>query len=299
MNKDPQDRREFLRQVPRLGATMLAAQWATASPQAYAQAQNPAPPVPAPPVPAAPPPAAPAPGAGLPPHWLGKEQIAMLIYPDFTALDMVGPQYMLAGLMGATVHLVAASREPVKSDTGLVFVPSMTMAECPRDLDILFVPGGSRGTIAAMRDRKLVEWVAEQGRRAKWVSSVCTGSMVLAQAGLLRGKRATSHWVTRELLANFGAIPVDERVVWDGNTVTGAGVSAGIDLGLEVVARLRDATYAQAMQLAAEYAPRPPFNAGTPRTAPPNVHALISGRFDKLRAQMTESAKDMLAAPAQ
>ncbi len=222
----------------------------------------------------------------------------MLIYPDFTALDMVGPQYMLAGLMGAKVHLVAASREPVKTDTGLVFMPSMTMDECPRDLDILFVPGGARGTIAAMRDRQFIEWVADRGSRAKLVSSVCTGSMILAQAGLLRGKRATSHWVSRELLRHFGATPVDERVVWDGNIVTGAGVSAGIDLGIEIVARLRDDTYAQAMQLLAEYAPRPLFNAGTPKTAPAQVLTLITGRFDQLRVQMTESAKDALAAPA-
>lgn len=295
MNEDRQnlqDRRDFLGCVPRLGAAMLAAQWAAT---ASAQSATPAPPSSA----ASAGPANPPQGAGaMPPSWQGKEQIAMLIYPDFTALDMVGPQYMLAGLMGAKVHIVAASREPLKSDTGLVFVPSMTLAECPRDLDILFVPGGARGTIAAMRDPQLIEWVAEQGRRAKLVSSVCTGSMILAQAGLLRGKRATSHWVTRELLRHFGAIPVDERVVWDGNTVTGAGVSAGIDLGIEVVAHLRDATYAQAMQLAAEYAPRPPFNAGTPGTAPPHVHALISSRFDWLRAQMTESAKQALPAPA-
>lgn len=278
------DRRRFLGLAQALGGALLGTAGSTAAA---------APPAPAPT------PSAPATGnSALPAHWMGKEQIAMLIYPDFTALDMVGPQYMLAGLMGAKVQLVAASREPVKTDTGLVLVPNMTLDECPQELDLLFVPGGARGTIAAMRDRSLIEWVAHRGSRAKLLSSVCTGSMILAQAGLLRGKRATSHWVTRELLSHFGAIPVDERVVWDGNLVTGAGVSAGIDLGIEVVARLRDATYAQAMQLAAEYAPRPPYNAGTPKTAPADVLALMSARFAPLRAQMTQSAKDALPAPA-
>ncbi len=281
MNEESREirgRRDFLRHAHWLGAALMTAEWGSA----WAQS--------------APPPAA-APHPPSHARWQGSEQIAMLVYPDFTALDLVGPQYLLAGLTGAKVHLVSASREPVKTDTGLHLIPSMTLDECPEELDILFVPGGARGTIAAMRNRHLVEWVADRGRRAKLLSSVCTGSMILAQAGLLRGKRATSHWVTRDLLSHFGAMPVDERVVWDGNTVTGAGVSAGLDLGLEVVAKLRDDTYAQAMQLLAEYAPRPPFNAGTPRTAPSNVHALVSERFDSLRAQMIESARDALQAP--
>ncbi len=220
----------------------------------------------------------------------------MLMYPEFTAIDLVAPQYFLAGLMGAKVHLIAASLEPVKTDTGLIFVPSMTLDDCPPDLDVLFVPGGTRGTLAAMRDKSLVDWVADRGQRAKLVSSVCTGSMILAQAGLLRGKRATSHWVTRELLTHFGATPVNKRVVWDGKVVTGAGVSAGIDLGISISARLRDDTYAQAQQLLAEYAPQPPFNSGTPEMAPQNVVDLVSGRFDALRSQIIESAKDSLGA---
>lgn len=235
--------------------------------------------------------------AGVPPHWHGKEQIAMLLYPEFTALDLVGPQYMLAGLMGAKVHLVARTLDPVRTDTGIAVVPTMTMAQCPADLDILFVPGGGMGTLNAMNDKALVQWVADRGSRARLVSSVCTGSLVLGQAGLLRGKRATSHWVTHALLKEFGATPVDERVVWDGHTVTGAGVSAGIDLGLSIVAKLRDDFYAQGMQLLAEYAPRPPFNAGTPATAPKDVHAMMSGMFDGLRAQMQVASRDALPAP--
>ncbi|MFO1273600.1 MAG: DJ-1/PfpI family protein [Rubrivivax sp.] len=232
--------------------------------------------------------------SAFPPEWLGKEQIAMLIYPEFTALDLVGPQYMFASLWGAKVQLVAASREPVRSDTGLVFIPDATLDETPADLDILFVPGGGQGTLKAMQDSRLVAWIAERARRAKLVASVCTGSMILGQAGLLRGKRATSHWVTHALLRDFGAVPVDERVVWDGKLVTGAGVSAGLDLGLAVVARLRDKPYAQGVQLLAEYAPQPPFNAGTPKTAPAEVHQMMGSMFDGLLAGMRATAKTAL-----
>lgn len=234
--------------------------------------------------------------SAFPPEWMGKERIAMLLYPEFTALDLVGPQYMFASLWGAKVLLVAASREPVRSDTGLVFVPDATLEEAPADLDILFVPGGGQGTLKAMQDARLVAWVADRARRARLVASVCTGSMILGQAGLLRGKRATSHWVTHPLLKDFGAVPVDERVVWDGKLVTGAGVSAGLDLGLAVVARLRDKPYAQGVQLLAEYAPQPPFNAGTPKTAPPEVHQLMGSMFDALLVGMRASAKSALGA---
>lgn len=234
--------------------------------------------------------------SAFPPQWLGKEQIAMLIYPEFTALDLVGPHYMFTSLWGAKVHLVAATKAPVRSDAGLNFIPDMTLAEAPADLDILFVPGGSQGTLKVMQDPAQIAWIADRGRRAKLVASVCTGSMILGQAGLLRGKRATSHWATHALLKDFGAVPVDERVVWDGPLVTGGGVSAGLDLGLSVVARLRDKPYAQSVQLLAEYAPEPPFNAGTPKTAPPEVHHMMSSMFDALRADMRASAKKALGA---
>jgi cyclohexyl-isocyanide hydratase len=215
----------------------------------------------------------------MPAHWMGKEQIAMLIYPEFTALDMVGPQYMFASLMGATVHIVAKTREPVRSDTGLVFTPSATFDECPKDLDLLFVPGGSVGTLAAIRDDATRQFVADRGSRAKWVTSVCTGSLVLGAAGLLKGYKATSHWVTRDLLSLTGATPVDERVIRDRNRITGAGVTAGIDFGLFIASQLRDAEYAQALQLIAEYDPKPPFDAGSPKTAPPRVVKTIRDMF--------------------
>ncbi|MBK6853288.1 MAG: DJ-1/PfpI family protein [Burkholderiales bacterium] len=216
---------------------------------------------------------------GMPAHWTGKEQIGMLLYPGFTALDYVGPHYMFASLMGAKVHHVSASLAPVTSDTGLVLVPSVTLADCPKDLDVLFVPGGGEGTLAAMRDDALLAFVADRGSRARWVTSVCTGSLVLGAAGLLKGYRATSHWVARDLLAEAGATPVDARVVRDRNRLTGAGVSAGLDLGLTLVEILRDRLYAQSVQLLAEYAPQPPLNAGTPTNAPPEATAMMRDMF--------------------
>lgn len=234
--------------------------------------------------------------SAMPPQWQGKEQIAMLLYPDFTALDLVGPYHMFTSLWGATVHLVAAKKEPVRGQNGITFMPSMTLDETPADLDILFVPGGDVGTLKVMQDPRTIAWVADRARRAKLVASVCTGSMILGQAGLLRGRRATSHWAMHALLKDFGAIPVDRRVVWDGKLVTGAGVSAGLDLGLAVVAKLRDKTYAQGVQLMAEYAPRPPLHAGTPKTAPPAVRQMMDPMFDSLRAGMRASAKSALGA---
>lgn len=229
--------------------------------------------------------------SGMPAHWVGKEQIALVVYPEFTALDMVGPQYMLANLMGAKVHLVAKTREPVRSDTGLTFVPNLTFEECPAELDVLFVPGGSKGTLDAIRDPQTLAFVADRGARARLVTSVCTGSLVLGAAGLLQGYRATSHWVTRDLLGLVGAQPVNSRVVRDRNRVTGAGVSAGLDLGLMLVQQLRDREYAQAVQLLAEYAPRPPLDAGTPERAPPKVRRMMSDMFVGLREGLTESLR--------
>jgi putative intracellular protease/amidase len=215
----------------------------------------------------------------FPPSWHGKEQIAFLIYPEFTALDMVGPHYMFTNLMGSTTHLVAKTKAPVKSDTGLVFVPSATFDECPRDLDILCVPGGTTGTLAAMQDDAVMRFLKDRGARAKYVTSVCTGSLLLGAAGLLEGYRATSHWVTRDLLPIFGAVPAPGRVVKDRNRITGGGVTAGIDFGLSLVGALRDTQYAEAVQLLAEYAPEPPFNAGTPERAPAAVKSMMDAMF--------------------
>lgn len=201
----------------------------------------------------------------------GPVRIAMLLYPGVTALDVVGPQAILAGLAPGSLHLVAASPGPVASDTGLALVATAGYAGCPADLDVLMVPGGD-GTPAAMREPALIAFVRDRAARAAWVTSVCTGSLILGAAGLLDGYRATSHWCVRErVLPLLGAIPVDARVVFDRNRVTAAGVSAGLDFALALAARLRGEDYARTSQLVLEYAPRPPFHAGTPAEAGPDI----------------------------
>jgi cyclohexyl-isocyanide hydratase len=196
-------------------------------------------------------------------------RIAMLVYPGLTALDLVGPQTFLAGLAPGNLHLVGAEPGPVTSDTGLVLVATHGFATCPADLDVLFVPGGD-GTPTQMGDAALLAFLRNRAARAGWIASVCTGSLILGAAGLLRGYRATSHWSVRDaVLPLLGARPVAERVVFDRDRVTAAGVSAGLDLGLALAAHLRGDSYARTAQLVAEYAPAPPFRAGTPAEAGP------------------------------
>ncbi|WP_295531889.1 DJ-1/PfpI family protein [Novosphingobium sp. Chol11] len=228
-------------------------------------------------------------GKGL----MGSEQIAMLLYPGFTTLDLVGPHYFFACMFGAKVHLVttAANLAPVASDLGLAVAPTMTMAECPRDLDLIFVPGGADGTLNVMLEKAAIAFIADRGSRAKHVTSVCTGSMVLGKAGLLKGKRATSHWAARPVLADFGATPVDARVVTDGNVTTGAGVSAGIDFGIAIVAALRGRAYAESLMLQAEYHPEPPFPGGTLATTSPEVSAMMQEMFAPLETKFRALAK--------
>ncbi|WP_424360198.1 DJ-1/PfpI family protein [Methylocystis parvus] len=226
----------------------------------------------------------------MPANWMGKERIAFLIYPGFTALDMVGPQYMLANLMGAKIDIVAKSLDPIRSDTGLVFTPSLRFEDAKLDFDILCVPGGSQGTLAAMRDDATIAFIRDAGRKAKFVTSVCTGSMLLGAAGLLDGYRATSHWVTKPLLPIFGATPAKGRFVQDRNRITAEGVTAGLDFALSLVAQLRDEKYAQGVQLLAQYAPDPPFHAGEPDTAPKDVTRMIDGMFVGLRKDMRLAA---------
>jgi putative intracellular protease/amidase len=210
----------------------------------------------------------------VPPSWKGKEKIGIVIYDHITALDVIGPHYFLGRLAGAEVHFVAKALRPVPSEYGLTLMPTATFETCPRDLDVLLVGGGTSGTLAAMRDPETIAFLADSGSRAKWVTSVCTGSLLLGQAGLLRGYRATSHWLGRPLLKDFGAIEVDERVVFDRNRATGAGVSAGLDLGLALIQRLRPVEFAQMVQLFAEYAPEPSLDSGTPDKAPAPVLAM-------------------------
>lgn len=227
----------------------------------------------------------------FPAHWHGSEKIAFLAYPQFTALDLVGPHYMIGSLMGATTHIVAKSREPVVSDMNLAIVPTATFEECPKDLDIICVPGGTSGTLAAMRDDATMAFLKDRGSRAKYVSSVCTGSLILGAAGLLKGYKATSHWATRDLLDIFGAEPVNARVVTDRNRITGAGVTAGLDMGLSFLAMKRDADYARGVQLIAEYHPEPPFDAGTPERAGPKATEMMTAMFEPFVAEARKAAE--------
>ncbi|MBV8137168.1 MAG: DJ-1/PfpI family protein [Deltaproteobacteria bacterium] len=206
------------------------------------------------------------------PSAAGRRQIAMLVYPGFAALDLVGPHQFVAGLMEADVHLVWKNKDAIATGPGnLSILPTATFEECPPDLDLLFVPGGLEGTIAVMRDEKVLSFLSERGARAKYVTSVCTGSLVLGAAGLLRGYRATSHWAFKDLLPLVDAIPAPGRVVEDRNRITGAGVTSGIDFGLTVSARMSGAEAAEMLQLLNEYDPDPPFDAGTPAKAGPQT----------------------------
>lgn len=224
--------------------------------------------------------------------WMGDERIGMLLYPGMTAMDLIGPHCMFGSLMGATVLLVAKSLDPVTSDAGVTIVPTATFETCPRDLTVLFAPGGTDGTLAAAADAETRAFMADRGERAKYVTSVCSGSLILGAAGLLKGYKATSHWSVRHVLAGFGAIPTDARVVRDRNRITGAGVTAGLDFGLMMVAALRDRIYAECAQLVSEYDPRPPFHAGSMKTAPAEVKTAMV----QLLADFTRKAEELAAA---
>ena len=230
-----------------------------------------------------------------PPEWTKAETIAFLIYPRFTALDMVGAHHMLASLLGAKVQIVARTKEPVASDMGLVFTPTASFEDCPADLDILCIPGGSSGTLAAMEDEATLRFVRDRGGRAKFVTSVCTGSLILGAAGLLDGYRATSHWVVKPSLSIFGATPAEGRVVIDRNRITAAGVTAGMDFGLALVGHLRDRPYAEVVQLLAEYAPQPPYDAGSPDRAPAAVREMVEAMFPTFLADVETKGRAAFA----
>lgn len=225
--------------------------------------------------------------SSMPAEWLGDEQIVFLGYQGMTALDLIGPQYMLGSLWGATSKIVAKTKDPLVTDTGVVILPDQTFDEAVREPDVICVPGGTTGTLAAMRDAETIAFVRSRGEAAQYVTSVCTGTLILGAAGLLEGYRASSHWITRPLLEHFGATAVDERVVIDRNRYTGAGVTAGIDFGLTMIAEMRDADYAKGMQLLAEYDPQPPFNAGTPQTAPAHLTQMLEEMFSGFRAEVS------------
>ncbi|UTY60261.1 DJ-1/PfpI family protein [Massilia sp. erpn] len=191
--------------------------------------------------------------------------IVMLVYPGMTALDMVAPQLVFSNLPNARVHLVWKNLEAVACDTGFAILPTATLADCPQRPTVLFVPGSKGATWALMQDEEVLDFLRRCGAAADWVSSVCTGSLLLAAAGLLQGYCATSHWGVRELLAEMGATPCDARVVEDRNRLTGGGVTAGMDFALTLAARLYDEPFARILQLLIEYDPQPPFGPGHPQ----------------------------------
>lgn len=217
-------------------------------------------------------------------------EVAMLVHPDMVALDLIGPQTVLGLLPGARIHLVGRSRDPVSTDIGIAIAPTTDFAGCPAAPDILFVPGGLKGSIAAMQDAATVAFLADRGSRAGHVTSVCTGALVLGAAGLLRGYGATTHWYVRDLLPLFGAMPAGGRVVADRNRMTAGGVTAGVDFGLALVARLQGEETARRLQLVLEYAPAPPFQAGTPEEAGPALTAEVLGRRQAVLAAARAAA---------
>ncbi|OLF53014.1 isonitrile hydratase [Pseudomonas chlororaphis] len=196
-------------------------------------------------------------------------QIGFLLFPNVQQLDLTGPYDVLAALPDVQLHLVWKERGLLVSSSGLVLQATTGFAECP-PLDVLCIPGGS-GVGPLMEDPQTLDFIRRQAAQARYVTSVCTGSLVLGAAGLLHGKRATTHWAYHSLLAPLGAIPVQERVVRDGNLLTGGGITAGIDFALTLAAELFDEATAQRVQLQLEYAPAPPFAAGSPQTAPSAV----------------------------
>jgi cyclohexyl-isocyanide hydratase len=209
--------------------------------------------------------------------------IGMLVFPGLTQLDMTGPYEVLARLPNTTVHLVAHTLDAVRTDRGMMILPTVTYSQCLQ-FDVVMVPGGP-GQQNLMEDEVVLQFLRDQAKAAKYVTSVCTGSLVLGAAGLLRGRRATCHWAAIDHLKALGAIPVSERVVIDGNIVTGAGVASGLDFGLRLAAELEGEDVAREIQLQIEYDPAPPFTSGSPRTAAPETVAKLRSRLAALNEQ--------------
>lgn len=219
--------------------------------------------------------------------------IGFVIFPDLTQLDFTGPLQVLARLPQSTTHIIAKSEAPVPTDCGLSLLPTHSFANCP-PLDLICIPGGVRGVIGAIGDRGTIEFVRLQAESAKYISSVCTGAFVLGVAGLLKGRRATTHWAYTDLLPLVGARHEKARVVKDGNLITAGGVTSGIDFGLSVVAELAGDTTAREIQLGIEYDPAPPFDSGHPDRAPPGVKSALTDRYARassaLRAGIEQAA---------
>jgi cyclohexyl-isocyanide hydratase len=216
-------------------------------------------------------------------------RVVFLVYPNVTQLDLTGPAQVLSRLGDSTVDLVWKTRDPMQTDSGFALLPTATLDET-ETADILCVPGGF-GCVDVMHDDEALDWVRSVGSGAQWLTSVCTGSLILGAAGLLQGYRATSHWAWRDDLKLFGAEPVAERVVFDRNRVTGGGVTAGIDFALALTAKIRGERFAQAIQLGLEYDPHPPFSAGSPEAAGKELVEAVRERSSRMAPDREERVR--------
>jgi cyclohexyl-isocyanide hydratase len=218
----------------------------------------------------------------------------LLLFPNLTQLDLTGPYEVLSRLPGAETLLLAKSLDPVRTEHGLTILPQLRLADCPA-LDLVLVPGGP-GINPLLEDAEVLEFLRRTAETARWVASVCTGALVLGAAGLLRGRRAATHWQSRDLLRAFGAEPVKDRVVSDGKFFTGGGVTAGIDVALAVAAAIAGRETAEAIQLAIEYDPDPPFAAGSPETAAPAIVARVTAQAEARQRDRAERVARAAAA---
>ena len=222
-----------------------------------------------------------------------KIKIGFLLFPDLTQLDLTGSYEVFARFPEVEIFLIWKNREPVPSRGGIAIVPTTAFAECPQ-LDLICIPGGP-GTDALLTDEETLAFVRKQAKAARYVTSVCTGALLLGAAGLLAGKRAATHWTAMEFLPQFGAIPVDERVVIDGKLITGGGVTAGIDFALTAVAALAGERVARGIQLSMEYDPKPPFDSGHPKCAEPKLVEGFKAWAAKSQAARAEKVRQAAA----
>jgi len=220
-------------------------------------------------------------------------QIGALIFPRLDQLDFTGPFEVLSRIPQSTLHIIGKDRLPVRDARGLLLTPETTLAEAP-PLDVLLVPGGI-GQVDLMEDELVLAFIRRQAENALLVFSVCTGALTVGAAGLLRGIKCTTHWTAFEVLAHFGAIPTKQRVVQDGKFISAAGVTSGIDGALQAAALLRGESVAREIQLYMQYAPEPPFDSGTPETAPPELVAAVRATAHELTETRIAMAKRIAA----
>jgi cyclohexyl-isocyanide hydratase len=221
-------------------------------------------------------------------------RIGLLAFPAMTQLDLTGPLQVFAGLPNAEVHVLGKTLDPIRTHGGLTLIPDTTLADCS-GLDVICVPGGA-GVLDLMDDEVVLSFLRTQAETATFVGSICTGALVLGAAGLLRGKKATTHWAWTDLLAPLGAIPTAGRVVRDGKLMTGGGVTAGIDFALTMVSEIAGRDVAESIQLGMEYAPAPPFDSGSPDTARPEILAAVRERMTSTRVQREAMVAKVAAA---